>query len=81
MSYLNTTKDLWLILGGEGGKKPVVYTDTDWASQSDRHSILGYATIIHTGAVTWSSKKQQIIALSSTESEYIGQTHVLKEIL
>jgi hypothetical protein len=37
--------------------------------------------MIGTGAVTWSSKKQQIIALSSTESEYIGQTHMLKEIL
>jgi hypothetical protein len=81
MSYLNTTKDLWLTLGGEGRKKPIVYTDADWASQSDRHSISGYATMIGTGAVTWSSKKQQIIALSSTESEYIGQTHALKEIL
>jgi hypothetical protein len=32
MSYLNTTKDLWLTLGGEGGKKSIVYTDADWAS-------------------------------------------------
>jgi hypothetical protein len=81
MSYLNTTKDLWLTLGGEGKKKPVVYTDIDWASQSDCHSISGYGTIIGTEAVTWSSKKQQIIALLSTESEYIGQTYTLKEIL
>jgi hypothetical protein len=80
MSYLNTMKDLWLTLGGEGGKKPIVYTDADWASQSDRHSISGYAMMIGTGAVTWSSKKQHIIALSSMESEYIGQTHALKEI-
>jgi hypothetical protein len=52
MSYLNTMKDLWLTLGGEGRKKLVVYADADWASQSDRHSILGYAMIISTRAVT-----------------------------
>jgi hypothetical protein len=81
MTYLNTTKDLWLRLGGKGNRRPVVYTDADWASQSDRHSVSGYALVIGTGAATWSSKKQSIVALSSTESEYIGQTHVLKEVI
>jgi hypothetical protein len=81
MSYLNTTKDLWLTLGGKGKMKLVVYTNADWASRSDHHLISGYATIIGAGAVTWSLKKQQIIALLSTESEYISQNHTLKEIL
>jgi hypothetical protein len=81
VTYLNTTRDLWLTVGGDGEPEPIVYTDADWASQSDRHSVSGYAMIMGVGAVTWSSKKQAIIALSSTELEYIGQTHSLKEIL
>ena len=81
MAYLDTTKDLWLTMGGKGAGDPVVFTDANWVSQADRHSISGYAMMIGVGAVTWSSKRQPIIALSSTESEYIGQTHSLKEIM
>jgi len=57
------------------------YCDADWASQKHRHSISGYAFYLGQGVILWSSKKQHIIALSSTEAEYIAETHATKEVL
>ena len=59
----------------------LTYTDADYTQQADRHSILGYCLIFRAGAISWSSKKQNIITLSSTEAEYIGHTNAAKEIL
>jgi hypothetical protein len=78
--YLNSTKDLWLTFGGRT-KSLEGYCDADWAGQKHRHSISGYSFHLGQGAVTWSSKKQYIIALSSTEAEYIAQMHAAKEAL
>jgi hypothetical protein len=47
----------------------------------DRHAISGYAFIVHGGAISWSAKHQDIILLSTTESEYIAVTHAAKEAL
>ncbi|KAD1131216.1 hypothetical protein E3N88_43244 [Mikania micrantha] len=49
------------------------YTDSDWAgSLEDRKSISANVFSLGTSAVSWSSKKQQVVALSSTEAEYIA---------
>ena len=47
----------------------------------DRHAISGYAFMIHGGAFSWSTKRQEIISLSITESEYIAATYAAKEAL
>jgi len=46
----------------------VSYTDADHASQLHWHSIPGYTFCIRGGAVSWSSKKQPIVALLTTEA-------------
>ena len=81
ISYLGTTKDLWLVFGGKDSVDPVGYCDADWASQPGRHSISGYSFHLGVGAITWSSKKQNLVALSSTEAEYIAQNHAVREAL
>ena len=81
ITYLYSTKQYCLTFGGVTKKLIEGYSDTDWASQKDQHSISGYVFYLGCGAITWSSKKQHIIALSSTESEYIAQTHTAKEVI
>ena len=76
-----TTKDHWLTWGGRGKTIIEAYCDADWGEKLDRHSVSGYSFHMGQGAVTWSSKKQHIIALSSTEAEYIAPTHAAKEAL
>ena len=46
-----------------------------------RKAISGYTFIINGGAVSWIAKKQEIISLSTTESEYIAATYAAKEAL
>ena len=58
-----------------------IYCDANWASDSDRKLISSYVIIIAGGAVAWSSKKQNTVAPSTPEAEYIAATHVAKQVL
>ena len=78
--YLKGTSDLWLSYGMKN-MKLTGYTDADGSMAEDRHAISGYAFLIHGGAVSWSAKRQEIIALSTTEAEYVAITHAAKEAL
>ncbi|XXG45853.1 hypothetical protein AAC387_Pa02g0824 [Persea americana] len=47
------------------------YCDADWAADSStRRSNSGFCFSLGSGSVTWASKKQPTVALSSTEAEY-----------
>ena len=84
MVYLGTTRTLWLTFSGKRTAKSIArgYCNTDWAGQPHWHSISRYFFHIGQGVVMWSSKKQYITALLSTESEYIvlAHTYILSEI-
>jgi len=78
--YLLRTKKLELVYGGE--KRGLVgYVDADGASQEHRRAISGYVFLIDGGAVSWSSKKQELVTLSTTEAEYVAVTHAAKEAI
>ena len=55
--------------------------DVDGALQEHRRAISGYIFMVDGGAVSWSSKKKELVTLSAAEAEYVAQTHVEKEAL
>ncbi|KAJ0455580.1 putative RNA-directed DNA polymerase [Helianthus annuus] len=58
------------------------YTDADWAGdKGDRRSTSGYFTLVGGNLVTWRSKKQKVVALSSAEAEFRGIARGLAEVL
>ncbi|XP_052126145.1 uncharacterized protein LOC113209233 [Frankliniella occidentalis] len=58
------------------------YADADFAGdETDYKSHSGYLFTLDGNLITWESKKQGLIALSSTESEYISVTEATREAL
>ena len=67
-----------LVYGGE--KRGLEgYVDADGVSQEHRHTISGFVFLVDGGAVLWSSKKQELVTLSTTEAKYVAATHTAKE--
>lgn len=58
------------------------FCDSDFAADLDsRKSNSGYVFMLNGGPITWASRKQNTVALSTTESEYVAASEAAKEIL
>lgn len=80
LRYLHSTKDLRLCLGGS--LEFCGYTDSDWAKDRfDRRSTSAYTYRIGRGSISWKSRKQPTVSLSSTEAEYKALSDACKEAL
>ena len=55
------------------------YADAAYANAKDRKSMTGCVFLAAGGAITWKSKKQTVIALSSTEAEYVALSEAGRE--
>ena len=77
LRYLNGTKNISLKY--KNSDCLVGYSDASYAEENDRKSISGYVFKQAGGAITWRSSKQDIVAQSSMESEYIGLSEAGKE--
>jgi transposase InsO family protein len=83
MRYLKGTKTLGISYSAELLEHPLfaAFTDADWASHEGRKSISGYVLFGGGGPISWSSKQQNVVALSTCEAEYMGTTHAAKQCI
>ena len=60
----------------------VLYTDSDWAGDKDnRRSVSGFILFLCGVPIMWRSKQQKLVALSSSEAEFVAISEAAKEIL
>jgi hypothetical protein len=83
LCYLKGTTTHKLIYQPSTSPEPfITYSDADHGGNPDNgKSTGGYVVKIGSGAVSWSSKLQSLVALSTTEAEHISAVEAGKEIL
>ena len=82
LRYLKGTKDCSLVFKKSGQTISVNgFCDSDWANSEDRKSISGYCfNIFPKGPlISWKTRKQPTVALSSCEAEYISLVSAIQE--
>ena len=94
--YLAGTKGLGLVFGSRNGgtvgdsrgRRTQVqvdvcaFSDSDWANdKGDRRSVTGWVAKLNGDPVSWSSKKQRVVALSTCEAELYAESAAIQEVL
>jgi len=73
LRYLKGTAAYQLTYDGGSGMGLIGFSDSDWAGdKDDRKSMCGHVFLLAGAAISWASRKQDVVALSSTEAEYIS---------
>lgn len=83
LRYLKGAGNLGIVYEHESERKwdPILgYCDLDYATNLDtRRSQTGYVFTLYDSAVCWKSCLQDVVALSTTEAEYMAFTSSVKE--
>jgi hypothetical protein len=81
LRYLKDTQHFGLIYRRQTAPVLAAYADSDWAGSLDRKSTTGFLLQVHGNVVCWSTKKQNTVALSSTEAEYVALACAAAELV
>lgn len=85
LRYLKGTKDLGLKFTrpSDGSLNRLWgYVDSDWAGCVDtRKSTTGYVLMLNGAVIAWKSKRQNVVALSSAEAEFMAASSLVQEVI
>eukprot|EP00253_Pinus_taeda_P035323 PITA_35323 len=77
MRYIVGTTDCGIMYASTEKKDLIGYTDSDFSgSLNDRKSTFAFLFHLGSSVISWASKKQPIVTLSSVEAEYVAATLV-----
>jgi len=87
--YLVATKDKGINLKVNENEGLTVYCDASYVGDfqaysphvNDARSITGYVIKFYGFPILWASKKQQLVALSATEAEYIAMSQAIRDVI
>uniref|UniRef100_A0A2N9IAW0 Reverse transcriptase Ty1/copia-type domain-containing protein n=1 Tax=Fagus sylvatica TaxID=28930 RepID=A0A2N9IAW0_FAGSY len=82
LQYLKGTLFHGLHFSSQSSLTLQAYSDVDWAGDpTDRRSTTGYCFLLGDSLISWRSKKQSVVARSSTEAEYRALADTTAELL
>lgn len=96
LRYLAGTKEVGLVFGSRNGPTVgdsrgrraqvqvdvCAFADADWANdRGDRRSVSGWVAKLNGDPISWSSKKQRVVALSTCEAELYAESAAIQEVL
>uniref|UniRef100_A0A2N9HU41 Reverse transcriptase Ty1/copia-type domain-containing protein n=1 Tax=Fagus sylvatica TaxID=28930 RepID=A0A2N9HU41_FAGSY len=82
LRYLKGTLFHGLHFSSQSSLTLQAYSDADWAGDpTDRRSTTGYCFLLGNSLISWRSKKQSVVARSSTEAEYQALADTTAELL
>ena len=83
LRYLKGSQNIGLMYSKASlSTKVESFVDLDYAGSLDtRKPLTGYVLMIYGGAISWKENLQPVVALSTTEVEYIAVTEEIKEAI
>jgi len=83
LCYLQRTCSYGLTLGQKDQPYPIfrALSDLDWGMGDGQKSISGFVIMLGDSPLSWSSKQQAVVTLSSCKAEYLSTSHCTKDIL
>lgn len=80
LAYVKSTTHYGITYRHDSNIKPLGYVDADYAGDTDRRrSTEGHIFFVASGPVSWASKRQDTVALSTVEAEYMAFSRAVQQ--